>query len=74
MGMGWGIFLWGWGGDGENFMGMGTILFTVSLSNSKGLWQVAVTTVHNQRVTRKEVFRSTLHATSCITARNADKT
>ena len=27
-----GIFLCGRGGDGENFMGMGTILFTVSLS------------------------------------------
>ena len=41
---GWGIFCgdgvgmgkisWGRDGDGENFMGMGTILFTVSLSNS----------------------------------------
>ena len=46
---GWGIFLWGRGGDGENFMGTGwgwgkfygdgagmeTILFTVSLSNAE---------------------------------------
>ena len=40
---GWGIFCgdgvgmgkisWGLDGDGENFMGMGTILFTVSLSS-----------------------------------------
>ena len=31
--MGMGKILRGWGGDGENFTGMGLIFFTVSFSN-----------------------------------------